>query len=34
MPDYCEAGIECPDQDMIIKSVEYCANKNGIDLKG
>ncbi|ENK1244954.1 dipeptidase PepV [Clostridium sporogenes] len=33
VPDYCEAGIECPDPDMIIKSVEYCANKNGIDLK-
>ncbi|MBU5301383.1 dipeptidase PepV [Clostridium sporogenes] len=32
VPDYCEAGIECPDTDMIIKSVEYCANRNGIEL--
>lgn len=32
VPDYCEAGIECPDTDMIIRSVEYCANRNGIEL--
>ena len=32
VPDYCEAGIECPDTDMIIRSVEYCANRNGIQL--
>ncbi|WP_434305522.1 dipeptidase PepV [Clostridium botulinum] len=32
VPDYCEAGIECLDTDMIIRSVEYCANRNGIEL--
>lgn len=32
VPDYCEAGIECPDTDMIIRSVEYCSNRNGIEL--
>lgn len=32
VPDYCEAGIECPDTDMIIRSLEYCANRNGIEL--
>ncbi|EJO5348087.1 dipeptidase PepV [Clostridium botulinum] len=32
VPDYCEAGIECPDADMIIRSVEYCANRNDIKL--
>lgn len=32
VPDYCEAGIECPDTDMIIRSAEYCANRNGIEL--
>ncbi|AJD26050.1 dipeptidase PepV [Clostridium botulinum] len=32
VPDYCEAGIECPDTDMIIRSLEYCANRNRIEL--
>ncbi|WP_251860851.1 dipeptidase PepV [Clostridium sp. Marseille-Q2269] len=32
VPDYCEAGIECTDTDMVIRAVEYCATKNKIDL--
>ncbi|WP_050606512.1 dipeptidase PepV [Clostridium niameyense] len=33
VPEHCEAGIECVDTDMIIRSAEFFANRTGINLK-
>lgn len=33
VPEHCEAGIECMDTDMVIRSAEFFANKTGINLK-